>query len=483
MYRESQFDPSLILTRRMLMTSKQNLPQPAAAGAGAGFVMLVLLLGVVWIAGGASRADVSGQILVRTAAWLGLVGAVLFLRNPNWSPIKDVLLIVTASVGLVALQLIPLPPALWTSLPGREIFFLSAQVAGLDQPWRPVSISPGATRNALSSLVVPMTVTVLCAGLSAHHHRRLLGLILVLVALTALIGLLEFAGDQIDYPFINDQQAAVSANFANRNHFALFCAFGCLLAPIWTLRGRDDVRWRMVATTVLLALLVFMVISSGSRAGLVLAFLGLALGVLTVRQKLGEELGRLPRAGAIAAVAGVLLLVLAPILAGVAFEQAISLERALSLQAGDDMRAKALPTILTMIANYFPAGAGFGTFDAAYRIEEPDALLSVFYLNHAHSDIIEVVLDGGIVAGLIFAAALCWIAWKSWRAWRGVDGSDTELARAGSGLLILVLLASAVDYPARTPLIMAMVVLGAVWLALGTNDREPSGRTRATTGR
>ncbi|WBY07966.1 hypothetical protein PIB19_22445 [Sphingomonas sp. 7/4-4] len=43
-------------------------------------------------------------------------------------------------------------------------------------------------------------------------------------------------------------------------------------------------------------------------------------------------------------------------------------------------------------------------------------------------------------------------------------------------MLLLILLASAVDYPARTPMIMATIVLSALWLSWAAF----SGRARFT---
>src|SRR3546814_1729369 len=40
-------------------------------------LLFLLLLGTLWVAGGASHADVTGQVVTRTATWLILVLAIL----------------------------------------------------------------------------------------------------------------------------------------------------------------------------------------------------------------------------------------------------------------------------------------------------------------------------------------------------------------------------------------------------------------------
>ena len=47
-------------------------------------------------------------------------------------------MLLAMAIALVGLQLVPLPPALWTALPGREGLATAAQLAGFPQPWRPL---------------------------------------------------------------------------------------------------------------------------------------------------------------------------------------------------------------------------------------------------------------------------------------------------------------------------------------------------------
>src|SRR3546814_8158382 len=76
--------------------------------------------------------------------------------------------------------------------------------------------------------------------------------------------------------------------------------------------------------------------------------------------------------------------------------RAESVRRAFEIDPGQDLRTPGLPTVLSMIAAYFPAGAGFGGFDPIFRLHEPLQLLKPPYFNHAHNDFLEIVLDGGL---------------------------------------------------------------------------------------
>jgi O-antigen ligase len=145
--------------------------------------------------------------------------------------------------------------------------------------------------------------------------------------------------------------------------------------------------------------------------------------------------------------------------------------RALGMDAAQDVRARALPTVLAMIGNYFPAGAGFGGFDLLFRMHEPFHLLKPTHFNHAHNDFLEILLDGGVAGAFLLVGAIGWWAIASVRAWR--DGATTSCL--GSAILLLVFVASLSDYPARTPIVMAVVAVAATWLAARqpTAERAP----------
>ena len=56
---------------------------------------------------------------------------------------------------LVLLQLIPLPPATWETLPGRQTVVKGYTAVGMAAPWLPVSLTPNATWDAGLGLVIP----------------------------------------------------------------------------------------------------------------------------------------------------------------------------------------------------------------------------------------------------------------------------------------------------------------------------------------
>ncbi len=430
---------------------------------GLAFVLLIVLLAVLCLAGGASRGDAAGQAVVRTTAWLALIVTILFGRRSNISFVRPPWIFLLVAIAIAILQLVPLPAGLWQALPGRA--FVGEIAGGRAGEWRSLSLVPGATFNALSALVVPFAVLILMAGLSKDEKARLPGIVLIFVMASMLVGLLQFTGAEIDNPLVNDTPGVVSGTFANRNHFALFLALGCLLVPAWMFREGRRLHWRGPAGLGMLLLLALMILASGSRAGMALGLLAIFIAGLMSRRGLRREFRHAPRWVLPAVIGAVIALLASFVLVSVAADRAVSVQRSLAIDVEQDMRSRALPTVLDMTRAVFPAGSGLGGFDPMFRIHEPDDLLKPTYFNHAHNDFVEIVLDSGLPGLLTLLAALLWWGWASAKAWRGVDRRSGGLAMLGSSILLLIMGASVFDYPARTPMIMAMIVLAAAWLS------------------
>lgn len=426
------------------------------------FWLLSTLMVVLCLAGGASRADVMGQVVVRAFAALLLAVALLTAKRPEEPLPRAVIFVLATALLIPLLQLIPLPPALWEALPGRALF--QAAVPG-PQPWRPIAIRPDATSNAAAALLIPITVLALACVLKRIEWERVLLVLVAIAGLSAIVGLLQVSGSSVSSPLVNATAGAVSGLFANRNHFALFLAIGSLIAPVWAAQNADQASWRIPFAAAAMLFFFMLILASGSRAGILNGLLGSAIGLAIIRRELQRALSWLPRWGGIAMAASVAIVVAVLVMLSVASDRAQSVNRVVAMTSSEDMRARAFPTVVEMIRTYLPVGSGFGTFDTVFRIHEPFSLLKPTYFNHAHNDFLEIVLDGGVAAALLLAAALVWWGWASIQVWRAAPSSIANPGRLGSGILLLVLVASAFDYPARTPLMMAIIVLAATWLS------------------
>lgn len=433
-------------------------------------VLLLILLAALWVAGGASRANVPGQMIVRTTSTLCLILFCLIGTTVSDTRTRPAMIVLTVAVLIAFFQLVPLPPAIWTALPGRTPFLTAAQLAGEPQPWRPLAIVPSAALNALLSLIVPVTVLCLMTGVDRREDPLLAKALLAFVSASALAGLLQFSGGGSNNPLLNGI-GEISGNLANHNHFALLLAIGCLLAPVWAFQEGRKPRWRAPVALGLILVFALTILASGSRAGAAIGVVALGLGLIFAWKPLRQALTRYPRWLFPALLAGAIALVALVVVLSIVNDRAMSIDRAMTVDV-HDMRSKGLPVVIAMIRDYFPIGAGLGSFDPLFRMHEPFALLKPTYFNHAHDDFLEILLDTGIVGAFALLVAIGWWLIASIRFWRGTGGEGGAIARLGSAMLLLVLLASIVDYPARTPIVMAFMVIAAVWLGGQSTSRR-----------
>ena len=449
-------------------------PRAPAKSTRAQIIALSLLCGLLVLAmltGGGSRPELPSHLLLRPICVMVGAAACFLLIREDLDRIRVPLLMLVALAAIMAVQLVPLPPAVWTALPGRSVYAEAAGVLGFDQPWRPISLSPARTWNSLVALLPPLAALLLFAATPVAARPNVLVTLILVIAASAVLGLAQRTGPPGGalYLYAITNESSAVGFFANRNHqsLALACLFP-MLAAYAALPPRDGKRrpWRLwVALGGAVALIPFL-LATGSRSGAVLALLGLLFAGLLLRG--GGATRRIPPAvlwGALAA------LIAAMIALTLVFARADSLYRLAGGEMDADLRIRLLDPVGRLILDTFPFGIGFGAFEQVFRVVEPAEMLHRAYVNNAHNDLLQIVLEGGLPAVLLLLVFLGWLAQSCWRVWRlpAPLGTTDTLARLGSALALMILAASLVDYPLRTPFVM---VLFAVSLGLMGTGRH-----------
>jgi O-antigen ligase len=442
-------------------------------------IAFLLFLAVVAVTGGSSRGDSLAQTFVRSASILFLIAGVALRARADWGAVKSAAVLLAGLALLIAAQLLPLPPAWWSGLPGRAFYLEAAAAFGIPQPWRPLALAPDRALNSLLSLLPPAAALTGLAWLSRRERADLTLPVAALALASAVLGIAQMTGGAETglQPYATNARDAAAGFFANRNHEALLLALALPALALWATgmdsRGDQLDPRRGWAAAVAGGLLVLVIPTTGSRTGLALAGVGLALAGLIVLAPARRALARMPRRKrrttlGIGVAAVVLLL-----FAALALGQAASVQRFFLLSAGEDLRGRVLPAELEMLRTFFPAGIGFGAFDPVFRRFEPFELLRFTYLNQAHNDVLQIVIEGGAAGAVLLAASVLWWGWHTLRLWRLPQTMPyVRLGRVASVMLLMVALASLTDYPLRTPLMMVVATVLAAWL-LAYRTRSP----------
>lgn len=432
------------------------------------FGFLVLALGL----GGASRADVLTPHLVGLAA-LPVLGLALWrLRAGLRHEWRFPLALLAAVALLPLLQLIPLPPALWTALPGRAVVAADLRLAGAPIGWAPLSLSPQATWGSFLSLFPPAAMLLAVLTLEADWRRRMVLFVIAFGVVSALLGAAQLAGGE-DSPLrfyaITNKSAAVGF-FSNRNHFASLLICVVVFASGWatdSILRRPASRRGLYLALAAAAVAIGGIGLTGSRAGLFLLFPA-GLGALAMAWRGGIGRGRGWRGLAVLGIG----FVVAALLVQMTFGAAIS-----RLQAGfsEDVRLIAAAGSWSAIKAYMPFGSGMGTFVPVYKMfEGPEAVINT-YINHAHDDWLEVLLEGGAAAAVLLLAFLAWFGRRSMQIWN-LGGAEAGEARAASLCILLLLAHSAADYPLRSPAMATLFALCCgLMLAYAAPGRQQGG--------
>lgn len=419
-------------------------------------------LAICTVFGGSSRSDVAHLLFVRPAAVIA-IGLLLIGNRPRtWSSLRGPIALLGVFAVTMLIQLVPLPPSWWSGMPGHALYAQGAALAGESAVWRPISLTPALTFNAMLALLPACVGLVALAGIDRLRWPSLVPALLVAIGFSAFFGLLQSVG--VDFYFFDRVDTGLPIGvFANRNHQALFLATGIPLLAYWVARGPEHKELQILRigfSAGFSALLILLILLTKSRSGAMVGLLGMASVPLLLPSR-KSKLGlwqRLTLLGGGIAIVGLVAVALSL--------QDTSADRmALSTIQGD-MRLAALPTLIQITRDFLPFGTGYGAFDLVYKQYEPLSLLHLSVFNRAHNDPLETIMAGGIPALAVLVMFVAWFGITAFRrlaAWR--SGERAALPLLGAVLLLQIIISSIGDYPVRTPLITLIFALAAGFTA------------------
>jgi O-antigen ligase len=436
------------------------------------FVISFVLLGASIVLGGSARPAPYGLGAIEFLGLLLLARLAFFESSASLYPAFKIPLLILAGIAAIPLvQIVPLPPGLWRSLPGHQIAAIMADRLGVAERWRPISLDPDATISSWLSLLPAIAVFLATLRAPAIERRMLLLLILAMALLSSVIATMQMLG--VIQPFYADTDPAFPGGlFANRNHQADLLVAGLVVLPV-LVRERAGIRRNLgtILVGALGALLASAILASGSRAGFVMlaAVLGY-FGVAAIR--------RLRRRAFMLMVAAICAAAAASLVLLATFTGATLIERFGSFH---DLRWPIFRTAWKVALRYFPFGSGLGTFKLVYNQGERLEDLSPGYINNAHDDYLELLITAGLPAIILL---LIFGQHVSRPLWISLKRSQLDVTNCAAMVVALFLLHSFFDFSLHTPALMTVFAtcLGILVSSRRAEGEEPSSPTSPTAG-
>lgn len=366
--------------------------------------------------------------------------------------------IVVAALLLIILQVTPLPLTLWSQLPGRDLIYNTLDIATATDRWQPLSLD--ASQTLRSGLMFLSAVSLFLACLSLRHGQiwKVLVGVIALSLLCAFIGFLQiYAGKDSLLNFYNTPLGSAHGTFGNKNFFAsqmmISLPLAAALLPI--LRDRFDLHVVPAALVASFVAGIFLagLALTGSRAAIVLAIVSVVFSAVLVVSELRDQRSRFKTASITISVLMLAILV-------IGLSSTIGLLRLSENDPLADLRGTIYTVSLEAAQMFLPFGSGFGTFVPVYQLVERPEVMVDNYVNHAHNDLLQLVIEGGMPAAALAALFVAWFLYGSFKAWRG-GASHIPLPEVKAFTLagILLLLHSLVDFPLRNPALLSFLGL------------------------
>ncbi len=154
---------------------------------------LATLLASLVLGGATQHGFLSDALLQLVVLPLLLVAGGRLWRRQKSPELGSGLVFSAAIVALPLLQLIPLPPFVWTHLPQRSSLLSAYALVGEPLGWRPISLAREDTWLSALSLLPPLALFCAVLTLDWRDRRRLSLAIVAFAVASGFIGLLQMA--------------------------------------------------------------------------------------------------------------------------------------------------------------------------------------------------------------------------------------------------------------------------------------------------
>lgn len=441
-------------------------------------VMLLIYVTLCVVFGGASRYNLYIHAVLQSIAALGIAFLIF-----TW-PAKISISRVAVPIGLLctmeiysALQVIPLPTAIWKQLPGREFVILGFDALEVRYHPMPISLDTEASIANLGYALTPLFVILAAIRVGIRRLKRVLPVFMCMVGFcSAALGMTQiyFSRENCFYFYENTNYGLPVGTFANVNHFASMLL---MLLPFGIYKLREKIGRSKRSDENIANAAIFFILLLGITLGIVAAG-SLAVYLMCAPVIALSFMGAGSNAARTNEIRSSLLLFCAIFILGIFLVSTNpNLENLGITGAADDptSRQNMWSYTLAAIGEFWPVGSGTGTYENVIPLFEDPNNVNSRFIALAHNEYLQILMEFGLVGLVVMLVSIAWAVLRIKSIWLCGEMTNTlSIQKMASIGIVVCVVHSVVDYPARTPAITSLVGILISLLALTCDVRNRS---------
>lgn len=417
------------------------------------YLLLFIFISVVLSGGDANLYSIKNSFFIMIGT-LGIAFTII-IRRDSFDIRNNVLAmgIFFAVVIMVSIQIVPIANDAAKILVGDYYFRKDVlQSLNIDSNYLSISVDPSMTVFAGLQFIIPVYMLMSANRLSSIQFERVMDICIAIFCICFVIGLIQVStGGAQAVIYNNSHKSFFTGIFANRNHCATFT---CIMFIIISWKLKELALSRRLAKSILFVLALFcfaIIISTTSRAGVLVFLISFASVCYLNFQNI--KIRRLYIAVGLVGAATTAVTV-------IYVDSVLSVFERFYLVSEDD-RWWYIERSLKMAHDFLPFGSGLGNFVPVFKRYEELGELNAYFVNHAHNEYVELLVEMGILSVPIFLGLIA----ISLPLAKRFIARDNSLESYIFICVAIVMIHSFFDYPMRTQSIAAIIALlvGYAW--------------------
>lgn len=415
-----------------------------------GDIAIYTVVGIVLLVGGFSGVRPIIDILLGALALVLILWAVFLQKKQgNFFQGRVWYYFIFITCFVLFMQLLPVPLFIGNAYFGDQSAVAARLKLSSPDGWAPISLNFISSFYSLCTFLIFAASVTVASNFIKKQFRPFLVTLACVFIVSIFCVIFQITYNETAFNFYKSSHRGVALGFfANRNHYALFIAYCFVFISIFIDSAVKDTKTQKFLFVALAFSCIVVTAATLSRVGLLINLSIIGYFFFRKFRSLYNNSGM-----KVAVLIAVVMTIVGMFLVIGDGKFGVLLSRFGS--TADDERWLIWTTTLKLIGENFPSGIGSGVFSEYYMFKESVENLRPTFVNHAHNEVLEVILELGAVGVLLLFSGLAVLSNTLWKYIK-----CPRARRVERDLVVLVVIATLVhclfDYPLRAAAIATL---------------------------